>query len=355
MKFRNVITAAAIAALPFAAQAATLIVPAVGTGTGLNNSQWQSEVTLHTAAPRAIALSLTLHQGTAVLGPVSVTLGARETLTIDDVVRTKFGLTGGAGALVIDVADRDAKTLAVTSRTFNTTPEAVYGQDIPAVNATDASGAGDITAIPSAAEADGNRFNFGVYALEASSVQWDLVRADGTVATTRTDSFAAGQHAQFNSGILGVAAEDNDTVHARLLSGRALFYGSVINSTGDPSYVPGQRTREDIVINFAGVDLDENGTVDIADANGDGVLDAPIEVVKSLFPSYFRVVAAGEFGEAVQYEVISAPEISADLLDGIGTLRVIAGGNVKTKTGEIRVRATSEGSSTVLVIPLRYR
>ena len=355
MKFRNVITAAAIAALPFAAQAATLIIPAVGTGTGIGNSQWQSDVTLHTAAPRPVALTLTLHQGTGILGPVAVTLEPRTTVSIADIARTQFGLTGGAGALLIDVSDRDARTLAVTSRTFNTTPEGVFGQDIPAVDISSASGAGDVTAIPAAADAADSRFNFGVYAVEAADVEFELVRADGSIAATKQFNFAAGQHAQFNSSVLEVAAEDNDTLHARLASGRALFYGSVINSSGDPGYVPGIRAREDIVINFAGVDLDENGTVDIADANGDGVLDAPVQIVKSLYPEYFRIVAAGEFGEAVTFEVISAPEVDADLLDNAGRLRVAAGGNVKVGLGEIRVRATGAGTSTVLVIPVRYR
>jgi hypothetical protein len=109
-------------------------------------------------------------------------------------------------------------------------------------------------------------------------------------------------------------------------------------------------------IQFAGIDLDENGTVDIADANGDGVLDAPIDVFTSMFSNYYRVVAAGEFGEAVQYEVISAPSVEADLLDANGTLRIAAAGNVKGQTGEIRIRATAaDGSTTVLVIPVRYR
>jgi hypothetical protein len=256
---------------------------------------------------------------------------------------------------VIETSDRDARTLAVTSRTFNTTPEGVFGQDIPAVDVTTASGAGDVTAIPAASDADTSRFNFGVYAVEAADVRFELVRADGTIAATKQFTFAAGQHAQFNSSILEVAAQDNDTLHARVSSGRALFYGSVINSTGDPGYVPGIRAREDIIINFAGVDLDEDGTIDIADANGDGVLDAPVQVVKSLYPEYFRIFAAGEFGEAVQFEVVSAPGVDADLLDGAGRLRVAAGGNIAAGLGEIRVRATGGGSSTVLVIPVRYR
>ncbi|HEX8253728.1 MAG TPA: hypothetical protein VF846_11300 [Thermoanaerobaculia bacterium] len=358
MKFRHLITAAAISMMPLAAQAASLVVPAVGTGAGANNSQWQSELTLHSVAPRVVTLTLMLHQHTTIIGPVTLTLQPRETLSIEDVARTKFGLTSGAGALVIDVADRDAKSLAVTSRTFNTTPDGVFGQDIPAINIAAASVAGDVTALPAASDAATSRFNFGVYAIEATNVRWELVRANGTIAATKDLSYGAGRHVQHNGGtqlLLGAQSADNDTIHARVLSGRAIFYGSVINATGDPGFVPGIRTREDIAIQFAGVDLDENGTVDIADANGDGVLDAPVTMTKSLFPSYFRLVASGEFGEAVQFEVLSAPNVDADLLDDQGTLRVAAGGNVREKTGEIRVRATSGTSSAILVIPMQYR
>lgn len=358
MKFRNLIAAAAIAAMPFAAEAATLVIPAAGTGPGANGSHWQTELTLHTAAPRPVTLTVAFHQGSSVLGPVTITLQARETLSIADIVKTHFNVTGGSGALVIEAADRDARTLAVTSRTSNVSAEGEFGQDIAAVDVADASGAGDVTALTGPSDALTSRFNFGLYAIEATTVRWELVRANGTVAATSEVTYVAGQHTQHNAGIqalFGAAPADDDTVHARVLNGRAIFYGSIVNATGDPSFVPGIRTREDIVIHFAGIDLDENGTVDIADADGDGVLDAPIDVFTSMFGNYFRVVAEGEFGESVTYEIISAPAVDAALLDGSGTLRVLASGNVKGTTGELRIRATSGDSSTILVIPVRYR
>ncbi|HKR64893.1 MAG TPA: hypothetical protein VJZ00_14260 [Thermoanaerobaculia bacterium] len=356
MKFRNLIPAAALFLLPLAANAATLIVPAAGTGPGANNSQWQSELTLHTAAPRAVAFSLEFHQGTSVLGPVTVTLEPRQTVSISDVVRTKFGVTGGTGAIVINVADRDAKTVAVTSRTFNTSPSGIeFGQDIPAYNATAANIAGDTAAIPGPSVAL-NRFNAGVYAVTASKVKLEVLRADGTTAATKDVTLAAGEHAQYNGAIEFIGAEKkaNDTVHATVVEGNAIFYGSIVNTTEDPTFVPAMRTRNDIVINFLGVDLDENGTIDIADGDGDGVLDAPILVLASSFPETLRVVAQGEFGETVTFEVVSSPA-HIDLLDARGTMRVIAFGDVKGTTGAIRVRATSGNSSAVLTIPAVFK
>lgn len=357
MNFRNLIAAAAIAATPLAAQAATLVIPAAGTGPGANNSQWQSELTLHTAAPRAVQLTLTFHQAKSVFGPVTVALQPRETLSISDVVKAKFGIESGSGALVIDIADRDARSLAVTSRTVNISPTGEFGQDIPAIDATAANRLGEIAALTGPSSVAKTRFNFGVYATEAARVQWQLLRADGTLAGSTEALYAAGEHVQYNGGVtslLNLAPQDNDTVYARVLSGRAIFYGSAINATGDPAFVPGVKTRDDIRINFAGVDLDENGTIDIADADGDGVLDGTIEVATSFgFPNYFNVIATGEFGEAVTLEVVSTPTETA-LLD-TNTLRVAGAGDVKGSTGEILVRATSGTSSSILTIPVRFR
>jgi hypothetical protein len=357
MKFRNLIAAAAVAALPFSATAATLIVPAAGTGPGANASHWQSELTLHNTAPRAATLSISFHQGTNVLGPVEVELPARQTVSTADIVHTQFGLSSATGALVIEASDRDARSLAVTSRTFNTSATGEFGQDIPSVDAEAALRTGDIAAINGPTSVATNRFNFGLYVTEAASIEWQLVRANGTVAATKTVAYTAGSHAQYNSGIetlLGATPQDNDTVHARLDSGRAIFYGSVINATGDPTFIPGIRTREDILIELTGVDLDENGSVDVRDNNGDAVLDAPVTIVKSLFPNYFRVIAKGEFDEPVTLEVVSGPG-HTELIDANGTLVVIAGGDVTATSGTIVLRATSENSTQLITIPVVFK
>jgi len=355
-KLSTILTAAAIALLPVVAGAATLVVPGAGTGPGANNSQWQSSLTLHSAAPRPMTVSIAFHKGTSVLGPVNVTLAARETVTIADIAKTKFGLTAGSGALVLTVDDRNLRHLAVNSRTFNTAPEGEFGQDIPAVKINEAATAGDIAAISGPSSVATSRFNFGAYAITATTLKWELVRANGTVAGTADATFAAGEFVQHNNGIasvFGLEAKDNDTVHARVASGSAIFFGSVINATGDPTFVEGVRTRDDILIAF-GVDDDENGTVDFSDADGDGKLDQTVELFTGAFPNYFRIVATGEFGEAVTLQIVSSPS-DAQLIDGIGTLRTSPFEGLKGQTGEIVVKATVGGSTSLLTIPVRYR
>jgi hypothetical protein len=358
MKLKNILSAAAIAMLPVVAGAATIVVPAAGTGPGANNSQWQSELTFHSSAPRAIELSLSFHQGTNASAPVAVTLQARETLSIADVVKTKFGVSAGTGAIVIDVADRDAKSLAITSRTFNASAAGEFGQDIPSYAIANDPAAGDIITLSAPSNVSAARFNFGVYAAGQTTVKWELVRANGTVATSKDVQYAAGEHVQYNGGVstlFGASAENNDTVYARVQSGNLVAYGSAINNdSGDPSFVHAIRTREDILIHFLGIDLDENGTVDVADANNDGTLDTPLDITTSLFPNYFRVVAQGEFGETVTISLINAASV-VDILDANGTVRVTAFGDLKNTTGTITFRGTADGTTTTLTIPVRYK
>jgi hypothetical protein len=355
MKLKVLITTVAIALLSLTAQAATIVIPAAGTGPGLNQSQWQSELTVHNAAPRPVTISLSFHFGTSVLGPIQLTLMARQTVSIDDIARTQFNLQSGTGAVVIEVADRDLRGLAITSRTFNRSPGGEFGQDIPAIDITDAATTGEIAALTGPSDATGNRFNFGIYAVQATTVRWELLRSSGTVAASTEIAYAAGRHQQYTNGVptvFGAALQNNDTVHARIVSGSALVYGSIVNSTGDPSYVPGIRVRDDIVIQLLGVDLNENGTIDLFDNNGDGILDTPIQVKTSLFPTYFRVMALGEFGEAVELEIVSSTA-NAALLDS-NTVRIVATGDLSGKNGELVLRATSGDSSTLLRIPMIF-
>ena len=269
---------AILIALP--ASAATIIVPAAGTGPGANGSHWQSELTLHNTGAAATTATLRFHDSSGAQQTSDVTINARSTITINDIVNTRFGRESGTGAIEITVSDAAANRLAITSRTFNSSASGQFGQDIPAVNVNDAAAAGDVVVLQAPSSAADARFNFGLYAVTDTKIRWDLVRADGTVVSPLAEqSYAAGTQFQFNQGIsnlLGQTEQDNDAVHAVVTSGKVIAYGSAVqNASGDPSFVPGIRVRADVKENFVGVDLDENGTVDVFDADHDGVLDRP--------------------------------------------------------------------------------
>ena len=346
--------------LPLAASAATLYVPVVGTGAGLNGSQWQSEITFHNAGSRPIALQLVYRDaiGNVVTKPYEV--AARRTVTIPDVLKSQFGVQARSGALDIIVPDTDARRLAITVRAVNVLQSGELGQDVPTLKTSDLAAAGDIVAINGPADVDNYRFNFGFYAIENTTVRWELVRADGTVAATADATYAAGTQRQFTQGVstlFNAESKNNDVIHATIASGRAALYGSSINNaSGDPSHVPALVTREDIRIQFSGIDLDENGTVDISDADRDGILDAPVDVWVGIgFPNYFRLVASGAAGEKVTLSVVSSP-IDTLVLDELGTIMVAASGAARGTTGDLLVRATTAtGENALLRIPVRIQ
>src|SRR6185369_4262233 len=233
MNLKSIITAASLALLPLTAGAASFIIPAAGTGPGANGSQWQSEVTLHNVGSAATTATLTFHDAAGASDSVAVALPAHATTSIADVVKNKFGRTSATGAIEVAIPDADFARVAVTSRTFNTSASGEFGQDIPAVKATDAAAVGDLAILTAPSAADAYRFNFGLYAVTDANVTWQLVRADGTIAAQKDLSYTAGTQFQYAGGVtslLGAEAKNDDVVQANVTKGSAIFYGSAVNN-----------------------------------------------------------------------------------------------------------------------------
>ena len=354
MKLKNLITAASIAILPIAASAATFIIPAAGTGDGVNGSRWQSELTLHNTSTNTILIGMKFHDGNGAGQSESVALNPRATMTISDIVATRFGRQAGTGAIELTIPDDMANRVAINSRTFNVSSAGQFGQDVPAVNVNDAATAGDTVVLQTPSSALDNRFNFGIYAVTDATVRWDLVRADGTYVTSLEKNYAAGTQLQFNNGIvtlLGSTEQDDDAIHALVSSGKVIAYGSAINNaSGDPTFVAGIRARTDIRVNFIGVDIAGNGSIDVVDANHDGVLDAPVDLYLSGFPTYFRVVATGPNGEPVTLSFINPPD-DAHFLPDSDAVQWYPNPTEGPMT-TLKVLATYNGVSEVLTIPV---
>jgi len=357
MKLTRLITASLIALLPLAAGATNLVIPAAGTGPGFNNSRWQTEVTLHNSTSRAVDVLMTFRDAEGISVTQSRHLPARQTISIQDIVKTVFNRDTATGAIEIVDTDSDPRNIAVTSRTSNVTDDGEFGQDIPAIAIADAAHTGDVTALTGPSSATKFRFNFGLYLVSEATVRWELIRADGTVAATKSVDYTGATQHQYNQGVLSLleaTPQDNDVIHATVTKGSAVFYGSVINQqSNDPSFVPGVITKVDPSIRLVGIDRDLNGTVDIADANGDGVLDAAIDAFTFGFPSFFRIVTLAEGGNNVTFEILSSTS-DARLIDEIGTIQLVAGAHLKGTTGELKVRVTADGKSTVLTLPVKF-
>jgi hypothetical protein len=360
MKLTRIIAAAAAALLPLAASAGTLIIPAAGSGAGANGAQWRTELKLHAEGLVPINVKLRFHQGTNVFDRLgTITVRSSTTVTLPDVVATEFQASGTGAIEVIVENERYFRRLAVTSRTYNTLPNGdQLGQDVPALPLSAAAIENDFVIVPGPSDASRQRLNVGIYTLDATRVTWDLLQPNGSIVASRTVSYAAHQQVQYNTAataIFGRDAANNDIVRASMETGKAYVYGSAIDLSGDPTYIPGVRTREEFELTFVGIDIDEDGTVDIADADGDGVLDRPLDVVTSLFPAIVRVIAKTEFGTPIiqGLEIVSSTT-DAQFIENNGTLMIGAPGDFKGKTGEVRIRAKADAQTEVFVIPIRF-
>jgi len=355
MSIKHILTAAAMAILPIAASAATFVVPAAGTGGGANGSHWQTELTLHSSSSAAMTVTLTFHDRNGAAETASVQLAPRATIAIDDIVNTKFHRDAATGAIEIVVDDAFARKIAIASRTFNVSEAGEFGQDIPAVNVVEASAAGDSIVLAAPSDAVENRFNAGIYAVTAASVRWELVRADGTIAKTVETTYAAGTQTQYNlvvETLFGSTASDSDTILAVVTKGTAIAYGSAVNNrTGDPTYVPGVETTSDIRVQFLGIDSDLDNVVNIADADRDGVLDAPVSIYASFtWPSSFRLLVAGS---NPTFELVSPNNDVTLTPDGF----VIWKSSISNgaTTGTLKVLVTAGGVSDVITIPVKFQ
>lgn len=356
MNIKRIITTTIAALLPLAASATTLIVPASGTGPGANGSHWQTELTLHNTSANAVTATLTFHDAIGAAGTSTVVVAPRATVAIADVVASRFGRDSATGAIEITFDNAFAQKLSVASRTFNKTSGGEFGQDIPASDAATAPAAGNTIVLGGPSSTADARFNFGVYAVTGATVQWDLLRADGSVAASKTVTYAAGSQNQYNDGVTSFfnsSAQDSDTVQALVTQGRALAYGSAINNaSGDPTYVPGLLARPDLRINFAGVSFGNTGTIDVADANHDGVLDQAIDVQTGSWPIGFRVVVNSTTGAT--FELVNPPS-DVKLVDAHGGILWTPSAALSGTSTTLTLRVTADGSTEFITIPVNLR
>jgi len=175
------------------------------------------------------------------------TIAAGETLAVDNVLPTLWGITGG-GAVVATTAN--ASQLVVTARTFSRDKSngGTFGQFIPGVTPAEAVGNGDrALQIVQLEESPNFRTNLGLVEVTGNPITVELLAytPDSKVAGKLTQSLGAGEYLPRN-GIFksfGFSNVYNGRITARVISGtgRVAAYGSVIdNRTTDPTYVPSQ-------------------------------------------------------------------------------------------------------------------
>ena len=357
MKIQRILAASLVALAPLAASAASFIVPIAGSAQGADNSRWQTELVLHSSSSTTIHAKLLFHDRTGTAATADLDVPPRATLSIADVVNSRFGLDNVTGAIEMQVEDRFARKLVLTSRTFSHSDRGDLGESIPAVRADAASKAGTSLVIAAPSSASDFRLNVGLYAFSDASVRWDLLRADGTTAASLTLPYAAGTQTQYNPSsvaLFNTPSQDNDSLIVSILSGSIVAYGSsVANATGDPTYIPALATEPDINVPFLGIETGLSGGVSIADSDHDGVLDRELTLHAGPWPNSFRILIGSTGGDAPHFELLD-PSNEVTLVGDSGYVLWSPQGKPYGSTGSLRVRVTVGGASDIIIIPVRF-
>ncbi|HUO84296.1 MAG TPA: PKD domain-containing protein, partial [Thermoanaerobaculia bacterium] len=225
-----------------------IFIPAVGRTSGAAGTYWRSDVTLFNPGSASVSISLRfLRAGADNRGaaPRSISLGARDTHTLRDVV-TWLGGGENSGALQITWSGGSGMAPVVTSRTYTTRAgdSGTLGQAIDAVSQGGFGARSIITGLTSNAHFRTN-LGFVNRGDQPISITVWLVAADGTLrgssslglpARSQGQTSAAALFPSVNFGGLGdftvVAESSRQTMFA---------YGSVVdNLSGDPIFVSGQ-------------------------------------------------------------------------------------------------------------------
>jgi len=208
-------------------------------------SNFHTDMRIYNGGSTAVDVTLAF-TGASVPNKVR-TIGAGQTLAIDNVLPTLWNITGGGSVVATTANDSQ---LVVTARTFSRDKVngGTFGQFIPGVTAADAVGNGDRTLqIVQLEESPAFRTNLGLVEVTGNSATVELLAftPDSKIAAKATVPLAGGQYLQqgqiFKS--LGFSNVYNGRISARVVggTGRVAAYGSVIdNRTTDPTYVPSQ-------------------------------------------------------------------------------------------------------------------
>jgi hypothetical protein len=242
----------------------SLIFLGVGHAAGQNDSLFESDVRLANLSSQPMKYQINYTpsgtDGTVTGNTTTVEIAPGQTLALDDIMSTVFGLSSTVGMLearplttstssggllstVTSTAQQQLLTLG-SSRTYNFTSSGTFGQYVPAIPFSKFVGVGKILSLLQVAQSAAYRANFGF--MEASGQPVDLkVRAydiAGHLLTTIPISLQASEHKQI--GLLlaanGITDLQDGRVEVEVTSGGGkitAYVSELDNGTNDPFLV----------------------------------------------------------------------------------------------------------------------
>lgn len=203
------------------------------------NKYWRSDLFLSAPADAGGSFDLTYVDGVSGAQLTNHgSIGAHQSIRLDDVIRTYFGRTSGFGVLRADLGG----DVVATSRTFTTASVGTYGQFIPLASAPTTAAPQELLQIE---RSSAFRTNIGAINAGASDqvVRFTLYDSGGHPIGSTDRTLPPLRVVQFSLEALTSSAVIDGRVEVQVISGEGspVAWASIIdNITGDPIFVPAQ-------------------------------------------------------------------------------------------------------------------
>ncbi|HUP60799.1 MAG TPA: hypothetical protein VNA69_10315 [Thermoanaerobaculia bacterium] len=244
----------------------SLIFSAVGHAPGQNGSFFESDMRVVNLSAQTMKYQInytpTGTDGTVTGSTTTVDVAPNQSLALDDIVSTVFGLgeitgalgmlevrplttSSSSGSLFSTISSTAQQLLTLgSSRTYNFTPNGTFGQYIPAIPFAKFVGSGKILSLLHVAQSDEYRANFGF--LEASGNPVSLVSrvydTSGNLLATIPVSLLASENKQIGLMLAtnGITDLEDGRVEVEVTSGTGkvtAYVSELDNATNDPFLV----------------------------------------------------------------------------------------------------------------------
>jgi hypothetical protein len=269
------LAAALLSAAPTLAQehVSTLVFPVVARTAGVGSSQWVTDLTVNNLFDSDVTLALQFFPENQAnvfdpTFPTQMSLGARQTMLIEDVLATVFGYDSDIKGVLLVTVDADMiagnhqdANIAGITRTYNAAdPTGTYGQSVPGLAAL------AVTAAPivaTGARHDATyRSNVGIVSFSMSGqirVHYRILGPTGGVLAEGSRTVPPVSMRQFSFGQLGVSAfegaatvelwiDEGDVSQEPCEIGSAAILGyisKIDNGTGDAEFISAYLTEPD--------------------------------------------------------------------------------------------------------------
>jgi PKD repeat protein len=309
-------------------QTSHTLVSAAAQTSGLNGSNWRTELTLFNASYNPVSVTLTYIPSYG-SGPQqrATVLGGRQSVTYSNALVDLYGISSGTGALAIDSSSNyGAPNVLATSRTFTDSASGTYGQSVPSLGTTDFASTMYLTGM---AVSSAYRTNLGLVNRSGSDVPMtlSLFDANGAQIATANVTVPANnfQQAGLASFFPAIGSNSYNALSLRasgVASDAVSVYASVVdNRTQDPVYIqatPGN-SASPMMLPAVGRAPGVNGTF----WRSDVTMFNPTTRTMSIGVRYFAAPTDNRFAPVSTYFV--GPNQTLTLDDVVGRFGVTSG------------------------------